>query len=737
MKKSKSILWAWTLSYICLLFIPILSVFANYYSSEKKLKEEYMHTYELLLTNLSSGIDSTLDDIQQFYYYILNNDSFGYMKLSNNPDKNFYYHAYCFQDALSLYHTTNPTLNCTVYHSHLNFISSIQNGCNDSQYHAYLQEFSSAIPEYEEWNTFISAQYQSNYFINNNLSTTNGPALIFANTLDRSTIAPINVFITIPLTEITSLTNHVPDNTFLVIQTADDNLYCFDNSGLFPSENIISTDSDCKLILSEGAASIIADSTESDITYHLIITREAMATNLYNVKKNFFLNLFVTLLLSLVGIFILLRLNYRPISDLLFKLSTTPVAGNELAYIASTYEQLQKDYHSSRLTIQHQKKELFSRRLLSLLKGRISELDFLQHAHDYDIDFYSTFTLIGFWLPIPSQRDIEYDELTFFIVNNIFDELFHEHTFFHMEDGRYIFYLFDLKHTHFGNTDSSHASWNNYALEKVNYLCNLVNDKFNFSIVGSVSDPVDNISNCKFLYRTVLESFEYHNLSSGFFSIDTTKSTEQVRERIEYELNDAITNGDLNTALNASNSIFSTDSDMPFSTQKSYVFDSFTLVMDIFNNYASNPIHKVDAMNYVSLLIQANNVDELQNAFNRFLTFVCETISQKWLFENKDIVLTICKYVEENYTNQLLSVGLIADAINRNPKYISRVFKEDTGEGILEYINKYRIAKAKELMQTHQYTLTEIAEMVGYANIQSFRRAFIKLTGENPSKFSI
>ena len=633
MKKSKSILWAWTLSYICLLIIPILSVFINYYSNERKLRQEYLHAYELTLNNISIGIDSLTDDMQQFYYYILQNDSFDIMKQSTSPNDNFYYHAYHFQAALNLFHVTNSALNCAVYNSHLGFVSSVQNSCNIAQYHEYLQAFSQMIPEYEEWCSFISSEYKTTYFINHNISTSNSPNLIFANTLSRSTAAPVNIFITVPLTEITALTSYLPDNTYLVLQTAENNFYYFDNSGLFSPDSASSAATDNQLLLPHGAVSIADASAKSNLTYHMVITKDAIASDLYNVKKNFVLNLTITLLLSLVGIFILLRLNYRPISELLFKFSITPASGNELTKIASTYEQLQKDYHASRLTVQHQKEELFSRHLLALLKGRISPLD-LQQKNTLDIDFQSSFALIGFWLPVPVQQDIEYDELNFFIVNNIFCELFHGNTFYHIEDGRYVFYLFDLNNVRLDAETPLHTSWSQYALDKVNYMCNLINEKCNFSIVGVVSEVIENIGNCKFLYRKVLESFEYHNLSSGIFSIDARtvarqKNEEHVREHIDCELTTALTNGDLNAALQVSDQIFPANNDIPFSTQRIYAFDSFMVVIDAFNNYTSNPIHINNALNYTSLLIQADNADTLKGAFNKLLEYVCEIISEK------------------------------------------------------------------------------------------------------------
>ena len=57
-------------------------------------------------------------------------------------------------------------------------------------------------------------------------------------------------------------------------------------------------------------------------------------------------------------------------------------------------------------------------------------------------------------------------------------------------------------------------------------------------------------------------------------------------------------------------------------------------------------------------------------------------------------------------------------------------------DGILDCINNYRISKAKDLILTGTYTLEEIAEQVGYSNVRAFRRAFVKITGDIPSKFN-
>lgn len=104
--------------------------------------------------------------------------------------------------------------------------------------------------------------------------------------------------------------------------------------------------------------------------------------------------------------------------------------------------------------------------------------------------------------------------------------------------------------------------------------------------------------------------------------------------------------------------------------------------------------------------------------------------------EIRGIVAYVLGYVEEHYADSSLNISSIADSIDKNPKYISRVFKETMGEGILDYVNRIRIAKAKEIIAIRRYSTEEAGRMVGYASNQTFRRAFMKIVGMPPGKYS-
>ena len=277
-------------------------------------------------------------------------------------------------------------------------------------------------------------------------------------------------------------------------------------------------------------------------------------------------------------------------------------------------------------------------------------------------------------------------------------------------------------------------------MEKLDYLCSFLNEKWDTNIIGVVSEPADNLSHCKFLYRKVMETFELASFTDNCSVTDTRSLANHefadIKEMINHELNTALLKGELLTALNVSNRIFSVSSKLPFATQKIYTFDAFTVVMDLISHYASDESEKLHILNYVTQLVQSTNSDELKNVFENMLTDVCQAISHEQQTEGNKLILNIRQYIEFHYKDPNLSVSSMADALNRNPKYISRIFKEVTGTGILDYINQTRITKAKELMSEKRYSLEEISELVGYANVRAFRRAFVKITGNIPSKFT-
>jgi AraC-like DNA-binding protein len=99
-----------------------------------------------------------------------------------------------------------------------------------------------------------------------------------------------------------------------------------------------------------------------------------------------------------------------------------------------------------------------------------------------------------------------------------------------------------------------------------------------------------------------------------------------------------------------------------------------------------------------------------------------------WAQELKEII--------QDHIDTNLSLKEISRDLEINPSYLSREFSkyfEDLSFG--DYIRKLRIEKAKELIASGKYSLTEISYLTGFSDQSHFTRIFKKHTGENPLVF--
>ncbi|MEX1028887.1 MAG: AraC family transcriptional regulator [Paenibacillaceae bacterium] len=89
----------------------------------------------------------------------------------------------------------------------------------------------------------------------------------------------------------------------------------------------------------------------------------------------------------------------------------------------------------------------------------------------------------------------------------------------------------------------------------------------------------------------------------------------------------------------------------------------------------------------------------------------------------------------EEHLNEDLSLVRLAELIYFNPSYLSRLFKQECGVNLSEYIEERRVKKAKELLKTHELKIAEVGARVGYDAPHSFTRFFKKMTGLTPQEY--
>lgn len=92
-------------------------------------------------------------------------------------------------------------------------------------------------------------------------------------------------------------------------------------------------------------------------------------------------------------------------------------------------------------------------------------------------------------------------------------------------------------------------------------------------------------------------------------------------------------------------------------------------------------------------------------------------------------------YILANYTRQDLRMGVIASQSFMSEVYFRRIFKQEHGISPRKYIINLRIQRARELISTGYYQLTEVAYMSGYSDYKYFSSEFKRVVGVSPSVY--
>ena len=120
----------------------------------------------------------------------------------------------------------------------------------------------------------------------------------------------------------------------------------------------------------------------------------------------------------------------------------------------------------------------------------------------------------------------------------------------------------------------------------------------------------------------------------------------------------------------------------------------------------------------------------LLEVFNKYLKQQGSKKAPAWAGEIREMIQ------DQIDTNMSLSLQQVSEELKINPAYLSREFSkyfEDLSFG--EYIRKMRLEKAIHLMETTNYSLTEIAYLTGFSDQSHFNRIFKKQMGMKASEY--
>ena len=91
--------------------------------------------------------------------------------------------------------------------------------------------------------------------------------------------------------------------------------------------------------------------------------------------------------------------------------------------------------------------------------------------------------------------------------------------------------------------------------------------------------------------------------------------------------------------------------------------------------------------------------------------------------------------ISKKYMEPDLSVEMICDCLGKSRSYLSRMFKENTGMNLLDYLHTTRLTEAKKLLNETDLGISEIASRVGYYSGWTLARVFKRYEGITPTAY--
>lgn len=153
------------------------------------------------------------------------------------------------------------------------------------------------------------------------------------------------------------------------------------------------------------------------------------------------------------------------------------------------------------------------------------------------------------------------------------------------------------------------------------------------------------------------------------------------------------------------------------------------LIKEIINIVLLNEnIEDFSILERVSLSTSLDEIEDL--FFHKF--FLQYNILQN--FDYNYLSKQAIRYIQKNY-NKPISLKTIAESLQISENHISRVFNKNVGVSIPDYINNFRIEKAKELICHSNYKVYEIAELVGFHSVAYFNTIFKKAENCTPNEY--
>ncbi|MDX9800086.1 MAG: helix-turn-helix domain-containing protein [Spirochaetia bacterium] len=471
--------------------------------------------------------------------------------------------------------------------------------------------------------------------------------------------------------------------------------------------------------------------------YTIILPESVLYGKLLRFKLIVFFSLSICLTAGIFLSFIFTRKNYSPVLELINLFSESSFKKiyenylNEFEILESEIKLVISENVSIKDTLQRNRdglRRIFFRRLI--MGEKIEDEVVTDLGTSFGVDFsYDNYTVM---IINPSDEN----SLDFFTLKKNLDELSEQLE----NDFNSYLLVYSARNVIIVNIED--AEDYNALNKKLESVSAFLRENIKHDFIVTAGNIYDSIAGISLSYTEALHVLEYRTLLGEGNVLLFGELKKQKKERKfhylsyledEYKVYNLLTAGKYEEAENLLNSSID-------SIEEHYLdVNIIRLRLAGFKNIlieALNIILRKDPVNLkalVKLVLESNNFPQFTTASEHIFKKLSELSPDK---SRSSIVSETKKYIENNYSDKNISVTDLSEKMGITSQHLSKIFKEISGIGVLQYINSCRIEEAKKILVNEQdISIKDTAGIIGYYNEVTFIRNFKNMTGISPGRF--
>ncbi len=760
--QKKSILFTWILSYVLLIVVQIGISAISYMRIYAEVETEVAHYAQLNLNSLKKGMRAKLDTIDKILVGIsLDPQVLKFLEVEGPIEGEKSYQMIQAMDNIRNYvNGINFTEVVFVYFRNSDMVVTPQEALSASRF--FERYIADGTITFAQWKNSLLEEDGNAYQIHRREKTGMEARLEFGQQL------PIS--------------NRYHKTAVVGVQVKEKTLLDVDDSQIAEYETIYVLGEGDKLICQYGQNSMpqqirYADMTEPEGTlYHNVEGKKMVETYadigvhdwkvVSCVRANIFWNklarlrnisiwsMALVVLLQLIIAYYFMKNSYNPIKELIHSIaenSGEEYSGtkNEYYYIQDTMKDLLKEKTYIASTLRQQKNNMKTEALIKLLKGKFENAaEAYQKLKNVGILLGNgTFTVVVFSNEDISELFIEDTDITEkerfrlsqYILANIVEDLSGQMAAGHVAE------IEDMVVCLLETASDAPRDWKETARSLAASVCEATMQHFHMYTAAAYGTGYQNLNQIQTSYIEALEAMEYKQVMDApgypcYADIGDAPDSRLYQYSLKDEQNliEAIQDGDYERAKYVLDKVFQSnfvESQYTVGVVKCFMVDIVCTIMRAVNELAAgdNNMQDFSDMKPVYALLECNSVNHLRKETDDLLQTICTYVKEANKNNTKSIQEGIMEFVQEHYMNVNLNVTYLGEQFSMAPSYLSKQFKAQAGQSILDYINYVRIEKAKELLSSQpDANMDQIAAEVGYSGRITFSRLFKKYVGVTP-----